>query len=99
MDKKYYECELAVLTDIKEYGFIPVSQLLPGPALEGIEEGGVFAEVNIPLNLEGADYCYVCHIINLPNFMPAIKEMIYIKSIIEKIHEKFSGFAKEIPPV
>lgn len=99
MDKKYFECELAVITDVNPYGMIPVDLLMPGPALDGIREGGVFAEVNIPLNLEDADYCYVCHIINLPNFMPAFAEMISLKNMVEEIHEKFSAFAKDMTPM
>lgn len=96
MNKKYFECELVVSVETDPYTIKPVKEFAPGPGLDAIRAGDVFAEVNIPMNLPDADYCYVCYLVEVPAWQPAIIEMLTLKAMIADIHARFSKHAAEV---
>lgn len=94
--KKYYEIELAVLfLDDGRVTFSNVELFEEGEAKRAVEDN-LFAEVNIPYHTDDAIYCFICHIFNKPNHIPAIQETGVLMRMAPWLHNKFKSECKEV---
>lgn len=89
-DKPYYEGFFAVQIAVDGIRAIPITE----EQYRSVENA--VAEVNIPLNLEDADYCMIAMLIDLPNDHIAIGEMLLLKAVVADVVRDHADHFKRV---